>query len=73
MATSTPTETVAEYRADNPTSEVILSPQRKIEFQSVSLEVQQNPISQPTLNPPNVVDEGVSTSVLTLSEIRVIK
>lgn len=73
MATSTPTKIMAEDRADNATAEVVLSPQRQTEFQCVSLEVQQNHVSQPTLNPPNMVDEGVSTSVLTSSEIRVIK
>lgn len=73
MAFPTPVETVAEDRADNPTVDIVLSPQRQAEFRSVSPEVQQNPVSPPTLNPPNVVDEGVSTGVLTPSEIRIIK
>lgn len=73
MAVLTLSEPVVEERPDNPAVEVVLSLQRQLKFQSVSLEVQQNPVSQPTQDPPNVVDKGISTGILTLDEIMVIK
>ncbi|XP_050892856.1 uncharacterized protein LOC127098334 [Lathyrus oleraceus] len=59
MADSTPTEPVAEERGDNQTVEVVLSPQKQIEFQSVSPEIQQNPISQPPQDLQMLLTKGV--------------
>ena len=66
-------ETVVKGKNDHPSVEFVLSPQRHAEFQSASPAAQQNHVSPPTLNPPNVVDESASIHVLTLREIRVIK
>lgn len=73
MADSTLAEPVAEERVDNQIVEVILSPQKQAEFQSVSPEVQQNSAPQTTQDLPNVTDEEISTGVLTPDDILTIR
>lgn len=73
MVDSTPVEPVAEERSYNQNVEVVLSLQKQNEFQSVSPNIQNNLISQTTQDPSNVVDEGISISILTPDEILAIK
>lgn len=73
MASPISIETVVKDKTYHPSADNVLSPQWQAEFQSASPAAQQNHVSPPTLNPPNVVDESASTGVLTSSEIRIIK
>lgn len=73
VASPIPDETVAEDKTDNPSTDIVLSPQWQAKFRSASPVAQQSHVSPPTLNPPNVIDESVSTDVLTSIEIRIIK
>lgn len=65
-------ETVARDTTEHPLVNVVLSPQRKTEFQSGSQVTSQNPTSPPPLD-ANVVDENASTNILTPDDTRTIK
>ena len=73
MGSTIKVEIMVKDKTDNPSADIILSPQRKDEFQSASPVVPQSFISPPTLNPLNFLDESASTNVLTSREIRIIK